>query len=336
MTSIYNIKKVYNLLNQVAGYSINVDGDNTATFQRTQITWDFPDTDNIHIVFTVDEVVTEYTSGIGFFKVEGGIYYNTADLDAALKRMFPIVAVDGVTITGSGTPDDPFVSVGGSGGGGSQPAQMILETKNNVLYYYFLPGDMSFLTKNPELFLFRQCKQYGLRGATHPVKRGQHWVHSTHGDGSTKWNGWKFFCGDSVTPRNTEFDIAVDLEPFVRQPLTGFNKSIFRRSNEGFDIVSDNTHTVNDFLTGGVMLTGSNYRKGKWAPSMVLKFMLCLAIDNPTATKENGQCPKLFIQFSEPFYTFPSFSGNGSDGSGWANITIGKDAQKSKLRFVHG
>jgi hypothetical protein len=37
--------------------------------------------------------------------------------------------------------------------------------------------------------------------------------------------------------------------------------------------------------------------------SNVIKFAFALGIDNPSATKTNGLCPKIFGPFSEPIYS---------------------------------
>lgn len=312
MPSIYNIKRF------VAGltyrYGINIDGNDSATYEKSGISWDFPDASHLHLVITdaTIEGSLEYTIPIINLTIQGINYADQATVDAALKSLLPADHT-----------------------GGTVPAILRVEVRDNKLYYFFLPGDMSFLSQNPEIFLFRQSKQQGLRKDHHTVLHGQRWIHTADRNRAAKWAGWKYFNGTTTVERDTEFVIPDTIKPYERQLLADFNNAIYRVSPEGYDVVSDETYTVNDFLTRVVKLTGSNQRKGTWAPAMVLQFILVLAVDNILATKENGLCPKNFIGISDSFYTFPAFRGNTTDGTGIANIRIGKDVRKSKNRLIH-
>jgi len=204
------------------------------------------------------------------------------------------------------------------GGSGIELPQPIVNFDGDGLVIHFMDTGFDFTTsQNPEIFLFRwkNTKKKTNR------KKGSGWVHPSTTNATIKWEGWKFFNGehkynifidgqlvlDGVINRETEWGIPTNILPYENINIT-FNRHMFWRlfDNNKFSpniIFDENFVNESDGYTDITNLP-SNIKIASNRPnSKVVKYCVALAVDNPSATKTNGLCPKIFGPFSEPFYS---------------------------------
>jgi hypothetical protein len=206
------------------------------------------------------------------------------------------------------------------GGGGSgfqipQPIISITGGTNDGISVQFADTGYDFSLNNPELFLFRWRNNHRTKQNERKRNKKSKWVHPSTEGCEVKWQGWKFFNGIqtlgpfTISGRTTEWEISPTIKPYERMGIN-FNKYMFWNIYDlnildylqydvnvfGFDSFLPTNHQTTDYT---INIGGT---RGK-SNSNIIKYALAVAIDNPNATKQNGQCPKIFGPLSESFYS---------------------------------
>lgn len=187
---------------------------------------------------------------------------------------------------------------------------------NNNITVSFKNTQFDFTQPNIELFLFRWKNNRRKKVNSIVKKNSASWVHPATEGWETKWAGWNYFGGDHnykdkdnlyatiIHNRITEFAVPTTLVQNLQFDIT-FNRYMFWNKIDLINSIavfddnfieeqnSSDITTITNFASIG---SGKNKTK-------IIKYSLALAIDNPLATKTNGLCPKIFGEFSDPFYS---------------------------------
>lgn len=220
--------------------------------------------------------------------------------------------------------------------------------------------DFDFTKGNPELFLMRYRNTRKKMKFVNGVRVWRYnkagYIHPSDATANTKWQGWKFFGGSQKirilgelfeTPRTTEFPITIStnydkmnisLNRFMFWSLKNYNNDIVTSDTNVFvnNAITKINNNPNNNPNLKVSIGGTRHQhSGALNYAKLQEFALCVAVDNPFATKTNGLCPKILGQISQPFCTIFEFD-SGANANNVIDTTfkLKRNNYRSKIRSI--
>ena len=231
---------------------------------------------------------------------------------------------------------------------------------SGILEISFGATDFDFTKGNPEIFLMRYRNTRKKMKFVNGVRVWRYnkagYIHPSDATASSKWQGWKFFGGSQKirilgelfeTPRTTEFPITIatnydimniSLNRFMFWSLKDYANDIVTSDVNIFpgELISRTNNVPSNDINLKVSIGGFRHQKtGLALYTKLQEFALCVAVDNPFATKTNGMCPKILGQISQPFNSILVFENTGKNAHvNDVQFILKRTNYRSKIRSI--